>query len=620
MPIVKLPVAVVNQIAAGEIIERPASVIKELLENSIDAGSTQIEIVFQQGGKRLLKIHDNGHGIAKSDLPLAIAQHATSKIMQVEDLNALQTLGFRGEALASIQAVAKMTIQSRTQAETHGWELQCFENSGAVKPVAMPIGTTIVVGNLFYNLPARQKFLRSDKTEELQLLDTIKRIAASHFQVSFKLYRQSQLVAHYPAANEITAQTRRIAKICGKRFIDHSNFVDATQNGMRLWGWLEQPDNARAQPDIQYFYINQRCIRDRVINHAIRQAYQAFCYPGHYLAYCLFLEIDPEIVDVNVHPTKHEVRFQSARIVHDFICMAITDALAGRDISKQQQQMSIEPQLQSVSQQSTLDNPTEIVSQDGFALDQTPMNTQTPTNSPATRTHMPHIDYKTHVKCYADLVQQDVSIVEKTKNRQRANIFENSFPKAQQQQSNQWLNLQPLCLLDNRILVVKNQVDLLFFDMQYVQLQVHKNHLIQHYQQTGEILTQSLLMPQLIESNKTITVEMIARLELLGIGLSLAGPNQYLLRVLPSCLVNPKLDFKFCVEQTLQFINDQEKFDLHCLELLETYFDIIIRLIPTNHDWSTEQAFEFCKQHAETLTLKNIGYNFQLEKIESLLQ
>lgn len=324
---------IANQIAAGEVVERPSSVLKEALENSLDAGSKQIDVIIERGGIGLIQVQDNGCGICKEDLKLALMQHATSKIMTSEDLEGVLSLGFRGEALASISAVAKTTLSSRTQDAENGWSIQqTGKNSeGSLIPASLPVGTRLEIRDLFYNTPVRRKFLKSEKTEWGHLQETFKRIALSHPEVAFSLAEGDRLYKRLPACvmDTIDMHAKRVAALCGMAFMNHAFYIEAENNGLILKGWLGSAESARAQPDIQYFYVNGRIVRDKVVNHAIRQAYE-HCPSGRYPAYVLYFECDPTSVDVNVHPTKHEVRFREARTVHAFLAYSIQEAL-GKD-------------------------------------------------------------------------------------------------------------------------------------------------------------------------------------------------------------------------------------------------------------------------------------------------
>ena len=318
-----------NQIAAGEVVERPASVLKELVENSLDAGAQSIEIDIEQGGVKLIRIRDDGGGIDHDDLALALSRHATSKIDDLEDLEAVATLGFRGEALASIASVSRLSLTSNNggssawRAISEGRDMQV-----EVTPASHPQGTSVEVRDLFFNTPARRKFLRTEKTEYNRIDDSIKKLALSRFDVAFNLrHNQRAQLSLRPAKTQLE-QEKRVADICGTTFMEQALYVDNTRPGLRLWGWIGLPTFSRSQADLQHFFVNGRCIRDKVVSHAVRQAYQDVLYHGRHPAFVLFLEITPADVDVNVHPTKHEVRFRESGSIHSFISSTLQKALA----------------------------------------------------------------------------------------------------------------------------------------------------------------------------------------------------------------------------------------------------------------------------------------------------
>lgn len=326
----KLSTRLTNQIAAGEVVERPSAVVKELLENSLDAGARSIDIDVEQGGRKLIRLRDDGCGILKEDFPLALSRHATSKIHSLDDLACVASLGFRGEALPSISSVSRLELRSCARGDDSGW---CVTGDGGdaisePQPVAHPEGTTIEVRDLFFNTPARRKFLRTDKTEFAHLETVVKRLALSRFDVAFALRHNQRTVLKLRPAQSEPEQRQRVAQVCGSAFIDQALWVDYQVAGMRLWGWVAQPTFSRSQADLQYFYVNGRMIRDKLVAHAIRQAYQDVLYHGRHPAYVLYLGLDPTAVDVNVHPTKHEVRFREGRTVHDFLFRSLHQALA----------------------------------------------------------------------------------------------------------------------------------------------------------------------------------------------------------------------------------------------------------------------------------------------------
>ena len=324
-----MPVQLVNQIAAGEVVERPAAVVKELLENSLDAGASKITIDIEKGGTKLIRITDNGHGIHKEDLVLSLSPHATSKIRSIDDLEEVISLGFRGEALPSIASVSHLQLTSCWQGGDETWQLT-MNNSKAseIAPVANKPGTTIEVRDLFFNVPARRKFLRTEKTEFSHLDDVVKRISLSRFDVAISLRHNQRAVKALPAASNRVQQEKRIAEILGPAFIEQAVFMDFAYEGLRLWGWIAEPTFSRSQADMQYFYVNGRMVKDRLVTHAVRQAYADVLFHGRHPAYVLFFECDPAMVDVNAHPGKHEVRFRQSRQVHDFLFRAIHKSLA----------------------------------------------------------------------------------------------------------------------------------------------------------------------------------------------------------------------------------------------------------------------------------------------------
>ncbi|APZ43548.1 DNA mismatch repair endonuclease MutL [Acidihalobacter ferrooxydans] len=330
MPIRRLPPQLVNQIAAGEVIDRPASVIKELLENSLDAGATRIDVDIEQGGSRLMRVRDNGSGIARDELALALSRHAISKVASLDDLECVASLGFRGEALPSIASVSRLTLTTCQPGAMAGWRLQGDgrETFGQPEPAAHPQGTTVEVRDLFFNVPARRKFLRAERTEYHHIDEVVRRIALSRFELSLTLSHNGRVQADWRAAADPAARERRVAQGVGTAFLEQAIHVEHAAAGLHLHGWLGAPTYSRAQTDQQYFYVNGRMVRDKVLSHAVRLAYQDVLYHGRQPAFVLFLEMDPTAVDVNAHPTKAEVRWRESRLVHDFLHHTLKDALA----------------------------------------------------------------------------------------------------------------------------------------------------------------------------------------------------------------------------------------------------------------------------------------------------
>ena len=324
-----LPARLANQIAAGEVVERPASVVKELIENSLDAGATKIAIDIEKGGAKLIRIADNGKGIVKGELTLALSRHATSKIKDLDDLEAIASLGFRGEALASISSVSRLTLTSKPADQENAWQAFATGRDMAVtvQPAAHPNGTTIEVNDLFFNTPARRKFLRTEKTEFNHIDEVIRRIALARFDVSFSLSHNGKMVRQYRAIKNAEQFAKRVGLVCGQKFVEQAIKVDCHHDGLHLWGWLAHPEQHRSQNDLCYSYVNGRMMRDKLINHGIRQAFAQWIPNDSYPAFVLFLNLDHKEVDVNVHPAKHEVRFHQGRYVHDFIYSVCHQAL-----------------------------------------------------------------------------------------------------------------------------------------------------------------------------------------------------------------------------------------------------------------------------------------------------
>ncbi|MCL7744594.1 DNA mismatch repair endonuclease MutL [Guyparkeria hydrothermalis] len=322
----QLPQSLVNQIAAGEVVERPASVIKELVENALDAGADRIDVQVAGGGVKQLSVRDNGHGMTPEEMPLAIAPHATSKIRDLDDLEAVASFGFRGEALASIQSISRLRLVSRTADIDHGWEL----TPGVIdepRPTPAKPGTLVDVRDLFFNVPARRKFLRTERTEFGHVDQLLRKLALANPSVAFRLINNDKGVLDLPAA-DADAIEARIAKVLGRAFLDQAREIDSAASGFALTGWVASPQYARASTDQQLFFVNGRVVRDRLIAHAVRRAYSDVLHHGRHPAYVLSLTLDPAAVDVNVHPTKAEVRFRDARSVHDFLFQTVHRALA----------------------------------------------------------------------------------------------------------------------------------------------------------------------------------------------------------------------------------------------------------------------------------------------------
>ena len=322
----QLPEQLVNQIAAGEVVERPASIVKELVENSLDAGATRIEVELEAGGAKLVRVRDNGHGIAADDLALALSRHATSKIASLDDLEAVATMGFRGEALPSMASVSRFALTSRAHDADQAWTIEAEDGRlSASRPAQHPVGTTVTVHDLFYNVPARRKFLRAERTEYGHVEELVRTQALAHPAVEFRLSHNGREMQRWGAASA----EQRIGAALDESLLAQSLRIDTSAGDLRLEGWIGAPTAARSQTDRQYFYVNGRPVRDRLVAHAVRQAYADVLFHGRHPAYVLFLTLEPGAVDVNVHPAKLEVRFRDSRRVHDFVFRRLHEALAG---------------------------------------------------------------------------------------------------------------------------------------------------------------------------------------------------------------------------------------------------------------------------------------------------
>ncbi len=330
MPVIRpLPPELINQIAAGEVIERPSSVVKELVENSLDAGATRIEVDIEQGGARLIRVRDDGCGIVPDELMLAVASHATSKIGSFDDLEHVASMGFRGEALASVSSVARFALTSRAQGHDTAFRIEVDGGkTQAARPAQHPQGSSVEVRDLFFNVPARRKFLRAERTEFAHIDDLLKSLALARGSVEFRLSHNGKPVRILKAARDESAALQRVAEVLGEDFPTQSLRIDHAAAGLHLSGWVGLPTASRSQADSQYFYVNGRLVRDRVVAHAVRQAYADVLFHGRHPAFVLYMELDPAGVDVNVHPAKHEVRFREHRLVHDFLFRTLHEALA----------------------------------------------------------------------------------------------------------------------------------------------------------------------------------------------------------------------------------------------------------------------------------------------------
>lgn len=517
MRIHSLPIQLVNQIAAGEVVERPASVVKELVENCFDAGARQIAIEIEQGGARLIKIRDDGCGIVKEDLPLALSRHATSKIATLQDLEQVASMGFRGEALPSISSVARLTLISRTTGAECAW---CVTADGSEQnfdpqPDPHPQGTTVDVRDLFYNTPARRKFLKTEKTEFAHIETLIKRMALSRFNIGFKLiHNQKEVLNLKPAATD-SAQEQRIAGICGSAFIENSVKIDFAASGLQLTGWVGLPTFSRSQQDMQFFYVNDRLIRDKLVSHAVKQAYQDVLFHGRHPVFVLFLTLDPKLVDVNAHPAKLEVRFREGRLVHDFLFTALHRSLA--DIRPEQSAGRIGDavSLQSVAEIETQTQKRPDIDQKSFHNQRPPQQTSLPLTVAET------------IKAYASLYPEEPPV---QKQPQQPLPAPEDTPQLG----------YAIAHLHNIYILAETPKGIILVDAHAAHERVTYERLKQQYQQ-GAVPSQPLLLP--IKINVSSAEADLAEQEheffsSLGFELNRSGPETIMLRSTPALLGN----------------------------------------------------------------------------------
>jgi len=495
-----LPSHLINQIAAGEVVERPASVVKELVENSLDAGAGSITVEIDAGGPRLIRVSDDGCGIDRDELTSALARHATSKIGSLDDLEHIHSLGFRGEALPSIASVSRLSLVSRLAAAECAWRLQARQQADPV-PDALPQGTQVEVLELFYNVPARKKFLRTEKTEYRHIESLFKNLALSHPAVAFRLLHNQKVVYQLPSVQTADDHYRRLATLCGKSFADSLVEIDAASDDLRLQGWVALPTFNRSQADMQYFYVNQRMVRDKLINHAVRQAYHDVLFHGRHPAYVLSLTMDAGELDVNVHPQKHEVRFRNSRRVHDFLFRSLHQALG-----------EIQPEQQ-------IDSP-------GFALGTA--HSSSPAEQSGLKFHLPaHRDRSASVReqmqSYSALLNPDADAVEPA-------TAEHSIPPLG----------YAIAQLKGIYILAENSDGLIIVDMHAA----HERIVYERMKQNADaedVVAQPLLVPiafNVSQAEADLVEENNEFFSHLGFGVERLGPEQLRVRAVPALLKN----------------------------------------------------------------------------------
>lgn len=517
-----------NQIAAGEVVERPSSVVKELLENSLDAGATHIEIDIENGGARAIRIRDNGQGIEKDDLALALSRHATSKIDSIDDLEAVSSLGFRGEALASIASVARVTLTANTESQNEGWKVECEgqDMQTRLEPSPHPTGCTVEVRDLFFNTPARRKFMRTEKTEFKHLEEVVKRLALSRFDVAFVLRHNQRVIHNLRAATTIQERERRAMMVCGSAFMENAVHLEMERAGLTLRGWVGLPAFSRSQADLQYFFVNGRVVKDKLVTHAVRQAYRDVLYHGRHPAYILFLEVDPALVDVNVHPTKHEVRFRDGRTVHDFLFSTLHRALAE---VRPQDQLDQQANVRDIDAGSESDMMSQM-------HQQAPMNLQSATQSfPNYSPYAPNTPAAGQVQEQLSSYQQLHRSVEMLDAQTNGAVgAENGEPQ----------QVPPLgfavAQLHGIYILAENAQGLIVVDMHAAHERTTYEQLKQAFDLQG-VVAQPLLVPVSVavsEREASCAEEYTQMFEQLGFVVERAGPESLLVRQVPSLLRN----------------------------------------------------------------------------------
>ncbi len=571
-PIRLLDTRLANQIAAGEVVERPASVVKELLENSIDAGAKKLTVEVESGGVKLIRIRDDGHGIPKDELALALSRHATSKISELEDLEGVATLGFRGEALASISSVSRLTLTSNFQDQESGWQVRVEgrDMNAQVMPAPHPVGVTIEVKDLFFNTPARRKFLRTEKTEFSHLEEVVKRLALSRFDVGFTLRHNQRSVHQLRPALTQAEKDRRVAALCGPKFIENAVIIDVETSGLKLFGWVGLPTFSRSSADLQYFFVNGRVIRDKLVGHAVRQAYRDVLYNGRHPTFVLYLELDPAMVDVNVHPTKHEVRFRDGRTVHGFLFSTLNRALGEVRPEDQLAPTSLPPKATGV-------DAGEFKGQEAMPLASAPANSNThrPAHSQAPSAEQ----VKRQIEAYSQLYAASADALKAntaqamggdTVVQEAPMPFSAPLPKSDAE-------IPPLgfaiAQLKGVYILAENDQGMIVVDMHAAHERITYERMKQSYQEQG-IRAQPLLVPKSVsvsEREADCAEEHSAYFTRLGLTLERMGPETLLVRQIPVMLHNAD------VEQLLRDVlsdlmqhGTSDRIEAHINEILAT--------------------------------------------------
>ncbi|RZG44108.1 DNA mismatch repair endonuclease MutL [Acinetobacter wuhouensis] len=593
--------ALANQIAAGEVIERPSSVVKELLENSIDAGATELIIRVANGGSTLIEIIDNGRGIHPEDLALSVTRHATSKIQNAEELQAIVSLGFRGEALASIAAVSRLTLTSSQDDSGVGYQLEvngtAFDHQD-IQAVAAQQGTHIRIQDLFFNVPARRKFLKKPTTEFGHIEEIVRRMALTHFDIRFVLEHNDNIRLNLPIADSGELRYQRVQQLLGRQFTENAYWIDADSISMRLSGWLGHPSDARAQADLQYVYVNGRIVKDKTISHALRMAYDGILHGHQYSAYLLFLEVDPENIDVNVHPTKHEIRFLNQREVHEFVRHYAKETLsqfqtASAELSSamkqdqddtNQQWQQAQPRYQEQFQlhrdttntsnshqqlhdQNSLSNADSSMMNDGLTDFSQPQGQTINYSQSSQQQYRGTQQLNNALKSYlAPLREQDDSALNNHADSQNLSdqaSYERSVQNLENKHSN-YVDEHPLGIaiaqLHGIYILAQNTEGLIIVDMHAAHERILLQQMKSAWDKPEFWTSQQLLIPKVISITRmqaTRIDELKPQLERLGLDIDQYGDDQVIVRGVPAIL--HKADFESLVPELLNDLDPNDE-------------------------------------------------------------
>jgi DNA mismatch repair protein MutL len=555
MSIKTLPPQLVNQIAAGEVVERPASVLKELIENSIDAGATQICVAVEQGGIALMSVRDNGCGIVKDELGLALSRYATSKITNVKDLQAISTMGFRGEALPSISSVSRLSLTSRTAESASGWQVTADGTEKAVepRPGSLAEGTYIEVRDLFYNIPARRKFLRAERTEFSHIQALVRKMALSHFNIGFELSHNQREIFSLAPAKDQAAEEQRIAGFLGKAFIDNALLLDFASTGLHLRGWIGLPTYSRGQADQQHFFINHRLVRDKLLSHAVRQAYQDVLFHGRFPIFVLYLEMDPSLVDVNAHPAKLEVRFRDSRTVHDFVVQAVKNALQA---VRPDSTASDSQQLQPKQQADSVNSKSPYFVAEPEATYQAPRQYNLPLETPATSSSFDSSDKATEAIARVPVTQvfESINLNAQGGASSSEHFYSQQVDQDQAEDSVPVLGFA-LAHLHNIYILAESRNGLVLVDAHAGHERIVYEKLKQQFDRQ-DIAVQPLLIPVSInvsQQEADLLEQRLSELARVGLEIERLGPEQLLVRSVPAAL--EKADIEGLVRDIIADLN-----------------------------------------------------------------